>query len=313
MSTAKAARIHQYGSNGVRVEDIALPEPQAGQVIVKAHAAGVNPMDWKIRAGYFQQMIPLSLPFTLGGDFSGTIESVGPGVVEFRPGDEVYGYAAVFTGGSGAFAGRILAPTASIASKPHRASHHEAAALPMAGVSALQALTEVLKVSAGQKVLIHGGGGGIGSIAIQLAKHLGARVATTASMAKAPYVKSLGANEVIDYQHQNLGEALSGVDAVLDTVGGDTYERSYQVLKRGGRLVSLLEQPRPELMNRFGIEASLQFTQVTSERLNRLAGLVDAGVVKVHIEQTFPLEKASTALQYLEKQAPQGKVIVTLG
>ena len=313
MKEFKAARIHNYGgAEVVRVENTALPEPQAGELAVRVHAAGVNPVDWKIRAGYLQQMMPLPLPFTLGGDFSGVVEAVGDGVEGFRVGDEIYGQAAVFTGGSGSFAESAIVKTGNMAAKPRRLSHTEAGALPLVGVSALQALTEHLRVSAGQKILIHGGAGGIGSIAIQIAKHLGAYVATTVSAKDVDHVKRLGADEVIDRKSLNFEDVVRDFDAALDTVGGDTYARSFKVLKRGGRLVSLLEPPREDLMNDYGVEASVMFTQVTTDRLAKLAELVDKGVVKVNVEKTYPLGQAGEALQQLETESPRGKVVLEM-
>jgi alcohol dehydrogenase len=164
----------------------------------------------------------------------------------------------------------------------------------------------------GQKILIHGGAGGIGSGAIQLAKHLGAHVATTASGDDFGYVKGLGADTVIDYKTQKFEEILHDLDAVFDTIGGDTYVRSFNVLKKGGRLVSMLEQPRQDLMQEFGVEAFAQFTQVTTERLAKLAGLVDQGALKVHVDKTFPLSQVSAARLYLEKQSPRGKVVLKI-
>jgi alcohol dehydrogenase len=267
MKTVKAARIHNYGEpEAVQVENISLPEPQSGELVIRIYAAGVNPIDWKIRAGYLQQMMPLPLPFTSGGDFSGVVEAVGADVVDFKVGDEVYGQSGVLNGGSGSFAEFSVAKAVTIATKPRRVDHVEAGGLPLAGVSALQAWTEHLSLSAGQKVLIHGGAGGIGGIAIQLAKHLGAQVATTASAENLDYVKNLGADEVVDYRSQKFEAVLGGLDAVFDTVGGETYARSFKVLKRGGRLVSMLEQPNQELLNNFGLKAVTQFTQVNTER-----------------------------------------------
>jgi alcohol dehydrogenase len=199
-----------------------------------------------------------------------------------------------------------------IATKPRSVDHVEAGGLPLAGVSALQALTEHLCLSAGQKVLIHGGAGGIGGIAIQLAKHLGAHVATTASAEDLDYVKNLGADEVVDYRSQRFEAVLGGLDAVFDTVGGETYARSFRVLKRGGRLVSMLEQPNQELLNDFGITAVAQFTQVNTERLGKLAELVDRNVLKVHVDKTFPLERAAAALLHVETKSPRGKVVITI-
>ena len=310
MKTIKAARIHNYGgTETIRIEEAALPAPQPGQLLIRVHAAGVNPIDWKIRAGYMQQMLPLQFPVTLGGDFSGVVEAAGPNA-GFKAGDQVYGQASLMNGGSGSFAEAVLAQTGTVAAKPKSLSHIEAGALPLVGVSALQALIEHLRLSQGQKILIHGGAGGIGSIAIQLARHLGADVATTVAGKDIDYVKGLGAGTVIDYKAQKFEDAVRDFDAVFDTIGGDTYVRSFNVLKRGGRLVSMLERPREELMKEFGVEAFFQFTQVTTERLTQLAELADQGALKVHIDKTFPLAQAAAALEHLEKASPKGKVVL---
>lgn len=313
MTTVKAARLCAYGEEKVvRIEDVSLPDPKTGELLIRVSAAGVNPIDWKIRAGQMQQVIPLQLPVTLGGDFAGVVEAVDAGVAGLKAGDAVYGQAPVTNGGSGSFAEAVLARAGAVAAKPRSVSYVEAGALPLVGVSALQALSEYLRISAGQKVLIHGGAGGIGSAAIQIAKHLGAHVATTASGDDIDYVKSLGADTVIDYKTQKFEEVVDDFDAVFDTVGGDTYVRSFKVLKKGGRLVSMLVQPRQDLMKEFGVEAFRQVTQVTTERLTKLAELVDNGALKVHVDKIFPLSQASGALLQLEKQPPKGKFVLKL-
>ncbi|HYY40546.1 MAG TPA: NADP-dependent oxidoreductase, partial [Nitrososphaera sp.] len=247
----KSAQIKRYGGGDVVEinQSTSSPiDPPAEKVLVSVKAAGVNPADWKIREGYFQQMVPLQFPSTLGMDFSGVIEKVGKDVSDFKQGDEVYGQAGVIRGGSGAFAEIALANADSIAHKPKTLSHEEAAGLPLVGVSAWQALVEIIRLSKGQKILIHGGAGGIGSIAIQLAKHLGAYVATTVSTNDKQFVRELGANEVIDYKTQTFEDLLHDYDAVFDTIGSETYTRSFKVLKRGGGIiVSMLEQPNQEL------------------------------------------------------------------
>jgi NADPH:quinone reductase-like Zn-dependent oxidoreductase len=245
-------------------------------------------------------------------DFSGVIERIGEGVSGLKHGDEVYGQAAEILGGSGAFAEMALANADTIAHKPKTLSHEEAAGLPSVGVSAWQALVETIGLSKGQKILIHGGAGGIGSIAIQLAKHLGAYVATTVSTNDKEFVKEeLGADEVIDYKTQNFEDVLShDYDAVFDTVGGETYTRSFKVLKRGGMIVSMLEQPNQELMDRFGVKAISQFTQVNRERLTKLAQWVDQNNIRVNIDRTFTLDETGKALDFQRDVHPRGKVVL---
>lgn len=311
----KSVQIKSYG--GSEVVEInqgtpALNDPSAGKVLVDVKAAGVNPADWKVREGYFQQMMPLQFPSTLGMDFSGVIEKVGEGVFDFKQNDEVYGQAAVIRGGSGAFAEMALANADSIAHKPRTLSHEEAAGLPLVGVSAWQALVENIGLSRSQKILIHGGAGGIGSIAIQLAKQIGAYVATTVSTNDKQFVKELGADEVIDYKTQTFEDLLPhDYDAVFDTVGGETYTRSFKVLKRSdGIIVSMLEQPNQELMDRFGVKAVSQFTQVNRERLTKLAQWVNQNNIRVNIDTTFPLDEAGKALDYQRDVHPRGKVVL---
>jgi NADPH:quinone reductase-like Zn-dependent oxidoreductase len=312
----KAAQIKGYGSSDEVIEinkDAPAPnDPSAGKVLVKIKAAGINPVDWKIREGYMQQMIPLQFPSSLGADFSGVIEKVGQGVSEFRQGDEVYGQASMLSGGSGAFAEMALANADTIAHKPKSLSHPEAAGLPLVGVSAWLALVETISLQKSQKILIHGGAGGIGSVAIQLAKHLGAYVATTVSTNDKQFAKELGADEIIDYKTQTFEELIRDYDAAFDTVGGETYSRSFKVLKRGGIIVSMLEQPNQELMTQFGVKAIFQFTQINRDRLTKLAQWVDQNNIRVNVDKTFPLEEAGRALDYQRDVHPRGKVVLAI-
>ena len=312
----KSAQINKYGSSEVIEINQSTPEPtlSPGKVLVTIKAAGVNPVDWKIREGYMQQMISLQFPSTLGIDFSGVIKQVGEGVSssDFKNGDDVYGQAGVISGGSGAFAEIALANTESIAYKPKSSSYPEAAGLPSVGVSASQALKENIKLSSGQKILIHGGAGGIGSIAIQLAKYLGAYVATTTSANDKQFVQELGADVVIDYRTQTFEDLLQDYDAVFDTVGGDTYRRSFKVLQKGGVIVSMLEQPDSELMNQYGVNAIFQFTQADRERLTKVAQWVDENNIRVHIEKKFSLDEAGVALDYQRNVHPRGKVVLNI-
>jgi alcohol dehydrogenase len=316
ISLMKSAQIKSYG--GSEVVEInqgtpALHDPSAGKVLVTVKAAGVNPADWKVREGYFQQMTPLQFPSTLGMDFSGVIEKVGEGVSDFKEKDEVYGDAAAIRGSSGAFAEMALANEDSIAYKPKTLSHEEAAGLPLVGVSAWQALVETIGLSGGQKILIHGGAGGIGHIAIQLAKRLGTYTATTVSTDDKEFVQQLGANEIIDYKTQTFEDLLPhDYDAVFDTVGGETYTRSFKTLKKGRIIVSMIERPNQELMNRFGVKATFQFTKVNSERLTRLAQWVDQNNIHVNIDRTFPLDEAGRALDYQRDVHPRGKSILRI-
>lgn len=311
----KSAQINRYGDSEVIEINQNTPEPtlSSGKVLVSIKSAGVNPVDWKIREGAFQQMIHLQFPFTLGMDFSGVIKQVGEGVSsDFKQGDEVYGQAGVINGGSGAFAEMALAKTESIANKPKRLSHVEAAGLPLVGVSAWRALVENIGLSKGQRILIHGGAGGIGSIAIQLAKYLGAFVATTVSANDKVFVQELGADHVIDYKNQHFEDLLHDYDSVFDTVGGESYKRSFKVLKKGGIIISMLEQPNSELMNQYDVKALFQFTQADRQRLTKLAEWVDQNNIRVNTDRTFLLDEAGKALDYQKDAHPRGKVVLTM-
>ena len=312
----KSAQINKYGNSDVIEINENTPEPSLspGKVLVAIKAAGVNPVDWKIREGSMQQLISLQFPSTLGIDFSGVIKQVGEGVIpsEFKQGDEVYGQAGVANGGSGAFAEMALANKESIAHKPKRLSHPESAALPLVGVSAWWALVDDIGLSNGQKILIHGGAGGIGSIAIQLAKNLGAYVATTVSTNDKQFVQELGADIVIDYKTQSFEDLVHEYDAVFDTVGGETYRRSFKVVKKAGIIVSMLEQPDSELMNQYDVKAIFLFTQATRERLTKLAEWIDQNNIRVNVEKKFSLEKAGDALDYQKDVHPRGKVVLAM-
>jgi NADPH:quinone reductase-like Zn-dependent oxidoreductase len=312
----KSAQINKYGSSEVIEINQSTSEPtvSSGKVLVIIKAAGINPADWKIREGGLQQLISLQFPSTLGVDFSGVIKQIGEGISpsDFKQGDEVYGQAGVINGGSGAFAEMALANTESIANKPKRLSHAEAAGLPLVGVSAWQALVENIGLSKGQKILIHGGAGGIGSIAIQLAKYLGADVATTVSINDKQFVQELGADQVIDYKTQTFEDLLHDYDAVFDTVGDETYRRSFKVIKKGGVIVSMLDQPDSELMNQYGVKAIFQFTQADRERLTKLTQWVDENNIRVNVEKTFLLDEAGDALDYQKDVHPRGKVVLAM-
>ena len=205
-----------------------------------------------------------------------------------------------------------MANAENISHKPKRLSHVEAAALPLVGVSAWRALVENIGLSKGQRILIHGGAGGIGSIAIQLAKKLGAFVATTASANDKMFVQELGADQVIDYKSQNFEDLLHDYDSAFDTVGGDTYKRSFKVLKKGGIIISMLEQPNSELMNQYNVKAIFLFTQADRERLTKLAEWVDQNNIKINVDRTFSLDEAGKALDYQKDVHPRGKVVLTM-
>ncbi|WP_458720814.1 NADP-dependent oxidoreductase [Candidatus Nitrosocosmicus sp. R] len=311
----KSIQINQYGGSDVVDinNDVSIPRLSTGKVLVEVKASGVNPVDWKIREGYFQQMVPLQFPATLGTDFSGVIKELEENVsTNFNIGDEVYGQASLLSGGSGSFAELALTNINSIAVKPKTLNHIDASSLPLVGASSWQGLVDNIGLSKNQKILIHGGAGGIGSTAIQLAKHLGAYVATTVKSEDNEFVQQLGADEVVDYTTQSFEDILQDYDAALDTVGGETYRKSFKVLKNNGTIVSMLEQPDSNLMNKYGVKAIFQFTETTSERLTKLAQWIDQNNIKVNVEKTFPLTETAKALDYQRGVHPRGKVVITI-
>lgn len=306
----KAAQISQYGGqDALQIKDVPDPEPLVGQVIVAVQAAGVNPFDYKLRDGSYQQYFPINFPAILGGDVAGTVAEIGEEVEGFEVGQAVFGMANA-GGSQGSFAELTPVKATSLAAKPDSIDFVTAAALPLAGISAYQALVDTMNLKSGQKILIHGGAGGIGSLAIQIAKDIGAYVATTASAQEADYVKSLGADEVIDYQTQDFSELLAGYDAVFDTIGGETNTKSYTVLQPGGYLVSMVQGPDDALVKQYEVNYVQQSSQATPERLSAIAELVDAGKLKVNVDKTFPFDQAAEALEYLKTGHPRGKVVI---
>lgn len=308
----KAAQINGYGGlEAVQVGEADKPTPAAGQVLVEVHAAAVNPFDVKVREGLVRNMAELNFPATLGGDAAGTVAALGAGVTGFQLGQAVYGQAGALSG-QGSFAEFTPVKAEQLAAKPTSLDFTAAAALPLVGCSAYQALVDHINLKAGQKILIHGAAGGIGSVAVQLAKHLGADVAATAGAEDADFVKSLGADEVIDYRGQDFAALLKDYDAVFDTVGGETNRKSYTVLKPGGALVSMSEKPDDALVNKYAVLYTAQFTRTTTERLTKVAELVDAGNLKVHIDKIFPLDQAAEALEYQKTGHPRGKIVIRI-
>src|SRR5881394_2808995 len=304
----KAIRIHQYGGLEVLAQvEMQRPAPGANEVLIKVHAASVNPVDWKMRAGYMMDFLPLALPATLGSDVSGTVEEVGPGAARFKRGDEVYASLGVEGGGYAEYA---VAKETIIAEKPSTLDHVHAAAVPVAGLTAWQALFEVAQLRAGQKVLIHGAAGGVGNFAVQFAKWKGAYVIGTASGAHVEQVREVGADEVIDYRKTKFEEVVRDVDVVLDTIGGETQDRSWKVLKRGGVLVSLVQPPSPEKAAAQGVRGFFVQQKARGDQLATIADLVVSGKVKVNIETVLPLREARKAQDLSQKGHSGGKIVL---
>jgi alcohol dehydrogenase len=307
----RAAQLTEYGGKDALQVTAEVPKPSTvkDEVLVEVYTAAVNPFDLKVREGLVRQMAELKLPATLGGDFAGVIAEIGEGVEGFTQGQAVYGQANAL-GGQGSYAEYTPVKASQLAPKPESVDFTTAAALPLVTVSAYQTLVDHMHLQKGQKILIHGGAGGIGSMAIQLAKHLGAYVATTASAKDIDFVKNLGADEVIDYKAQDFTELIKDYDAVYDTIGAETNKKSYSVLKPGGALVSMVEQPDEELVEKYQIKYTAQFTRVTPERLNAITKLVDDGTLKPIIDKVFPLDQAAEALEYQKTGLPKGKVVI---
>jgi NADPH:quinone reductase-like Zn-dependent oxidoreductase len=304
----KAVRIHRFGAPEVIViEDIPKPVAKAGGVVVKVEAAGVGPWDALIRRG--NSALPQTLPLTLGSDFSGVIDSVGAGVERFQVGDEVFGVTA--DGFTGACAEYARAKPNMIAPKPRTLNYSHAASVPVVSVTAWQMVFEFAQLSAGQSVLIHGGAGNVGAYAVQFAKQAGAMVIATAAAGDISYIRSRGGLGVIDYRASRFEDKVKEVDAVIDTVGGEILERSYGVVKRGGVIVSSSAAPSQEKAQQHGLRASFFLVQVTAERLQKIAELIDAGRLKTEVGEVLWLDEARQAHEMLEG-APhrRGKIIL---
>ncbi|PYI85308.1 MAG: NADPH:quinone reductase [Verrucomicrobia bacterium] len=301
----KAVRIHSFGGPDVlRFEDVPVPKPGTNEMLVRVHAAGVNPVDWKIREGLLGQG---PLPQTLGSDFSGIIESLGSSVRNLDVGEAVFG---VVAEESGSYAEFAVAPESRVTRKPNALDHVQAAALPIASLTAWQALFDTAQLQAGQKVLIHAAAGGVGSCAVQFAKWKGAHVIGTASAQSAGFVRESGADEVIDYRSTKFEEAVHDVDVLLDTIGGDTQERSWKVLKRGGILVSIVQPPSQEKAAAHGARGVFLISKPRGDQLVHIAELVVSGQVKVIVEKVLPLREARLAQELSQSGHTHGKIVL---
>ncbi len=308
----KAVRIHAYGNADVLAyEDAPMPSIASNEVLVRVVAASVNPVDWKIREGYLKEMIPYSLPLTLGWDVSGVVEAIGADVSRFKLGDAVYSRPDIKRNGT--YAEYVAIREDEIAHKPKRVSHVEAATLPLAGITAWEVLITTARLSAGQRVLIHAGSGGVGSLAVQLAKSRGAYVIATTSGRNLAFVKSLGADEVIDYSAQPFEVAVKDVDVVFDTIGGKVQEASWSVLKPGGILVSIVSPPPEERAIALGVRSAFVFIEPNAEILVQLADLVDTGLLRPIVGAEFALEDIAKAHAYSQTGRAVGKIALYVG
>ena len=303
----KAAFFRAYGPPQV-LEYGERPDPVAGpgEILVDIHAASVNAADWKMRAGHYSAKA--ALPHIPGRDFSGVVAALGKGAHDFRPGDPVFGVCEV--PGEGAYAERIALRQDIVARKPGRLSHVECAAVGLAGLTALVSIEDTLKVSSGETLLVHGGAGGVAGFAIQLAKHLGARVISTASGANHAYVRSLGADEVIDYRARDFTQAVAGCDAVLDTVGGEVTARSFAVLRPGGRLASIAAGAQAPASPRADVASLRPNVERSRARLERVAQRLADGVIRIPEISVFALSDAAAAHRVSEARHLRGKLVL---
>lgn len=308
-SAMLAWRVHQFGPpETMNLESISRPEPGPGEVLVQVHAAGVGPLDAWIRAG--KSALPQPLPLTLGSDLSGKVAAVGPGVAEIRPGDDVFGVTnAQFVG---AYAKYAVAKAGMLARKPASLTYVQAASVPVVAVTAWQALFEHGALQAGQTVVILGAAGNVGAYAVQLARRARLRSIATAGPDDIAYVRSLGADKVVNYHTQKLVDEVENADAVIDLVGGDAQERSFQILRPGGKLISAVSDPDQDRANRHRVRAFFFLVEVTTDRLRRIAELVDQGELTARVGTVLPFADAREAHMMLEGQrrASKGKIVL---
>ena len=329
----KAFVVDRYGKKDRgRIGEMPDPELRENDVLVEVHAASVNPLDSKIRTGEFKMILPYRLPVILGNDLAGVLMQVGPRVQRFKVGDQVY--ARPPEDRIGTFAERIAINEDAVAMMPKKLSMEEAASIPLVGLTAWQALVERASLKKGQKVLIHAGSGGVGAIAIQLAKHLGATVATTTSTANLDLVKRLGADIAIDYKTTDFTKVLRDFDVVLNSLGTETLNKSLEVLKPGGKLISISGPPDPDFAKdqgagwflelvmgllssgirkkarRHGVRYSFLFMKASGDQLSEIASLIDSGVIRPVVDRVFPFESTGDALAYVETGRAKGKVVV---
>jgi NADPH:quinone reductase-like Zn-dependent oxidoreductase len=305
----KAIVMHSFGGPEVlETEDIPRPSPKSGEVLIKVQAAGVNPVDYKIRSGEFAKK-ETKLPTVPGRDVSGTIESIGRGVTGLNPGDEVYAFLKSHSGG---YAGFAIALQNEVALKPQTLDHAHAAAVPLAALTAWQALFDHGRMRAGQRVLIHGGAGGVGHFAVQFAKIRGATVIATAGPDDLRMVKELGADQVINYKNGAFEKQANNIDLVIDLIGGEIQERSWDVMKDGGTLISTLKEPSKTIAALHNVRAEVFMTEANSGQLTEIARLIDDEKVRVIVQKTYDLDEAAQAQDEQEKEHSIGKRVLTV-
>lgn len=330
----KAMIIDKYGKVPMRMAEVPTPEINEYEVLAEIHAASINPIDFKIRDGKVKMLLKYEMPLILGNDFSGVITKVGSKVTRFKVGDEIY--ARPRKNKIGTFAEYIAIHEDDVALKPKNLSFEEAASIPLVGLTSYQALHDIMQLQKGQKILIHAGSGGVGTFAIQLAKIIGATVTTTASEAGANLVKSLGADEIINYKTEKFEDILKDYDAVFDTIGGTTLEKSFNIIKSGGNIVSVSGMPNARFGKEFGsgffktllfslaskkltalekkhnARYSFLFMKPSGDQLRTIANYIEAGKIKPVIDRVFPFEDAQKAMEYSEAGRAKGEIIVKI-
>src|SRR5882757_8974397 len=308
--TMKAIRIHRYGGPEVlQYEDAPRPKPQAGEVLVHVKAAGVNPIDWKVREGHMKDFWPHKFPLILGWDLSGVVEEVGPGPAaagRFKIGDEIYSIPDPTR--DGAYADYIVVRESELALKPNSLHHIRAATVPLAALTAWQSLFDTAQLQPGQRVLIHAGSGGVGHLAVQLAKWKDAYVFATASTKNQDLLRKLGVDEPIDYTQQRFEDVARNIDVVLDTIGGETQERSWSVLKKGGNLVSLVHPPSEEKAKELGVRAAFVAGHPNGAQLAEIAKIIDSGKLMPVIDRILPLSEVRRAHELSQSGHTRGKI-----
>lgn len=305
-NTMKAVVINEYGDNNVlQYTDVERPEPKVGEVLVKVHAAGVNPVDWKVRGGMGQRL-GMTLPVVLGGEIAGTVEAVGASVENFQAGNAVYGIIK-----SGGFAQYAIAKAADMALKPANLDFVKTAALPLGALTAWQAIFDLANLNGGQKILITGASGGVGSLAVQLSKAKGVYVIGTASERNAEFVRGLGADEFVDYEKQSFEEVVNDVDVVFDTVGGDTFQKAFRTLKKGGFQVTSVAFPADEAQ-KFDVGVARVQCKPNAEQLATIRELVETGKLRAHVATMLPLAEVKKAFELSESRRTRGKIVLQI-
>ncbi len=303
------------GPERIKAADVPTPEPGEGEILIAVACASVNPVDWKIREGMLADMFPHGFPLIPGWDAAGTVSAVGTGAGRFRPGDRVFAYCRKPEIRFGTYCDYVAVHESAVALMPRNLGFPGAATLPLAGLTAWQSLLDTAKLSAGEKVLIHAGSGGVGSLAIQLARHAGATVYTTTRAVNHDYVRTLGAHAAIDYARENFVDVIrkrepAGIDVVYDTIGGNVQRRSYEILRKGGRLVSIVSIPDPDEARPYGVRTAFVFVEPNGEELRRIAELVENGAVRPPDFEVMDLLDAAKAQERSRAGHVRGKIVL---